>query len=120
MFEPISGLPDGVIGFEAIGEVEAADYEDVLLPAIASGAEGGEVRLVIVLGDRFTGYSAGGMKEDAGLIAHAKSWTRTAVVSDLGWVVHLATAFGWMVPGKFRRFGLAQRDAAIAWVAERE
>ncbi len=117
MFEPMSGLPDGVIGFEAVGEVEATDYEDVLLPALARGAESGAVRLVLVLGDRFKGYSPGAMKEDAGLVAHAKSWKRTAVVSDLGWVVHLATAFGWMVPGKFKRFGLAERDAAIAWVA---
>ena len=49
---------------------------------------------------------------------HAGAWKRTAVVSDLGWVIHLATAFGWMVPGKFKRFPLAEQDAAIAWVAE--
>ena len=120
MFEPITGLPDGVIGFEAVGKIEAADYEDVLMPAIARGAAGGGVRLLLVLGDRFTGYSPGAMKEDAGLIAHADAWKRTAVVSDLGWVAHLSTAFGWMVPGKFKRFGLADRDAAIAWVAEPE
>ena len=120
MFEPMSGLPDGVIGFEAVGEVEASDYEDVLMPALARGAESGGVRLVLVLGDRFKGYSPGAMKEDAGLVSHANAWKRTAVVSDLGWVAHLATAFGWMVPGKFKRFGLAQRDAALAWVAERE
>ena len=120
MFEPISGLPDGVIGFEAVGTVEAADYERTLMPAIARAADRGDVRLVLVLGDRFAGYSPGGMKEDAGLVAHARNWKRTAVVSDLAWVVHLATAFGWMVPGRFRRFGLAERDAAIAWAAERE
>ena len=71
MFEPITGLPDGVIGFEAVGKIQAADYEDVLMPAIARGAAGGSVRLLFVLGDRFTGYSPGAMKEDAGLIAHA-------------------------------------------------
>ena len=120
MFEPISNLPEGVIGFEAVGSVEATDYEDVLMPSIARGADRGDVRLVIVLGDRFTGYSPGAMKEDAGLVSHAKAWKRTAVVSDLGWVAHLSTAFGWMVPGKFKRFGLAERDAAIAWVAEPE
>ncbi len=117
MFEPMSELPEGVIGFEAVGTVEAADYERTLMPAIARAAEGGDVRLVLVLGDRFTGYSAGAMKDDAGLVAHAKSWKRTAVVSDLGWVAHLSTAFGWMVPGKFKRFGLAERDAAVAWVS---
>jgi hypothetical protein len=117
MFERMNALPDGVIGFEAVGTVEAADYEGTLMPAIARAAEGGDVRLVLVLGDRFTGYSPGAMKDDVGLVAHARSWKRTAVVSDLGWVAHLSTAFGWMVPGKFKRFGLAERDAAIAWVA---
>jgi hypothetical protein len=120
VFEPIQGLPDGVIGFEAVGEVEAADYENVLVPAMSSAAAAGGVRLVLVLGDRFTGYSPGAMKEDAGLLGHGRSWERTALVSDLGWVNHLATFFGWMVPGKFRHFGLADRDEAIAWVASRE
>ena len=120
MFEPIAGLPEGVIGFEAVGEVEASDYEEVLMPAIARGAAGAGVRLVLVLGDRFTGYSPGAMKEDAGLVSHARAWKRTAVVSDLGWVAHLSTAFGWMVPGKFKHVGLAERDAAIAWVAQPE
>ncbi len=92
MFEPITGLPTGVIGFEAVGTIEAADYEDVLIPAIARAAEAGGVRLVFVLGDRFTGYSPGAMKEDAGLVAHASAWKRTALVSDLGWVAHLSTA----------------------------
>lgn len=118
MFEQLSGMPAGVIGFEAVGEVEAADYENVLMPAIARSAEAGDVRLVFVLGDRFTGYSPGAMKEDAGLVAHARAWKRTAVVSDLGWVAHLASAFGWMVPGKFKHFRLAERDAAVAWVAQ--
>jgi hypothetical protein len=118
MFEPIAGLPGGVVGFEAVGTIEAADYEDVLMPALGRAAEGGDVRLVLVLGDRFAGYSPAAMREDAGLVAHAQAWRRTAVVSDLGWVAHLSTAFGWMVPGKFKRFGLADRDAAIAWVAE--
>jgi SpoIIAA-like len=120
MFKPISGLPEGVIGFEAVGKIEASDYEEVLMPAIARQSADGEVRLVLVLGDRFTGYSPGAMKEDAGLVSHAKAWKRTVVVSDLGWVTHLSTAFGWMVPGKFKHFGLADRHAAIAWVAQAE
>ena len=117
VFEPIQGLPAGVIGFEAVGEIESADYEDVLVPAIKAASAAGGIRAVLVLGDRFTGYTASAMKDDAGLVAQG-GWTRTALVSDLGWVNHLATLFGWMVPGKFKHFGLADRDAAIAWVAE--
>lgn len=120
MFEPIPDLPGGVIGFEAVGTVEASDYEDALMPAIARGAAAGGVRLVLVLGDRFVGYSPGAMKEDAGLVSHASAWRRTAVVSDVGWVTHVSAAFGWMVPGSFKHFRLADRQAAITWVAESE
>ena len=62
MFEPMSGLPDGVIGFEAVGEVEATDYEDVLMPALARGAESGVVRMVRLLARRFKFPSPGAMR----------------------------------------------------------
>ncbi|MFN8036785.1 MAG: STAS/SEC14 domain-containing protein [Acidimicrobiia bacterium] len=116
MLEPIPDLPEGVIGFEAVGEVHADDYADTLIPAIE--AVDGPVRLVYVLGDRFTGYSAGAAWQDAKLgIHHHGRWHRAAVVSDAGWVRHLASVFGWMVPGKFEVFPLDQREAAIAWAA---
>jgi hypothetical protein len=39
MLEPIAGLPEGVIGFEAVGEVHAEDYASTLIPAIAWASE---------------------------------------------------------------------------------
>ena len=47
----LSGLPDGVIGFEATGKLAAEDYRDVLLPALERAAAGGDVRFVIVMRD---------------------------------------------------------------------
>ncbi len=118
MLEPIEDLPDGVIGFEAVGEVHAADYADVLIPAIDRAARDGKVRLVYVLGDRFDGYSAGAAWEDAKLgFEHMRSMARMALVSDLGWVQHLASMFGWMVPGDFRRFPRSDLPQAKAWAA---
>ena len=34
MVEPIEGAPAGVLAFRAVGTVEAADYENVLRPAV--------------------------------------------------------------------------------------
>jgi hypothetical protein len=117
MLEPLGGLPDGVIGFEAIGEIHADDYADTLIPAIE--AVEGPVRLVYVLGDRFTGYSGGAAWQDAKLgLRHHGRWHRAAVVTDADWVRHLGGLFGWMVPGAFETFPLDQRDAAIAWASE--
>ena len=60
MLEPIAGLPDGVIGFEGAGRIEASDYRDVLMPAIDGLIEQGrDVRIVLVFA-RFEGMSAGG------------------------------------------------------------
>ena len=45
MIEPLEGLPSGVIGFEAIGEVEASDYTGVLAPAVEAAAIPGDFKL---------------------------------------------------------------------------
>src|SRR5262249_60528138 len=34
MIKELSGLPDGVIGFETTGKLRAEDYRDVVLPAL--------------------------------------------------------------------------------------
>jgi hypothetical protein len=89
MIEELSGLPAGVIGFETTGKLRAEDYRDVVLPALERAAAGGEVRFVVVISE-FT---------------------------DIEWVDHMITLFGWMTPGEVRHFPLAQRDEAIAWAA---
>ena len=118
MLRPISDLPAGVIGFDAVGEVHSDDYRDVLRPAIDRAVGRGEVRMVFVFGEEFTGYSAGAAWEDTKLgFDHHAAWVRTAVVSDLDWIRHLVAVFGWMVPGEMRRFALADRAGAVAWAA---
>lgn len=115
MLEPMSDLPDGVIGFEAVGEVHADDYRDTLIPALE--ASPGPLRLVYVLGDRFTGYSSGAAWQDTKLgLHHHGRWHRAAIVTDTDWIRHLAHAFGWMVPGHFRVFSLDERAEAVDWV----
>jgi hypothetical protein len=44
-------------------------------------------------------------------------WKRTAVVTDVEWIVTMLGVFGWLTPGEVRHFPLDQRDAAIAWTA---
>jgi hypothetical protein len=119
MLEPLADLPEGVIGFEAVGEIHAEDYVDVLRPALHEAAASTGIRFVFVLGDRFDGYSAGASWQDAKLVfaEHHKAWKRTTFVSDVDWVRHVASLFGWMVPGDFKPFPLAELDRAIAWAA---
>ena len=120
MIEPLESLPDGVIGFRAVGTIEASDYRDVLEPAIdAAIAEHGSVSCVFVMGDEFDHYSLGAMVEDAKLIRRPLSaWRRAAFVTDHDVLAGIATAFGGLVPGEFTVFPLERQAEAIAWVAE--
>ena len=116
---PITGLPDGVVGFEASGKIEASDYTDVLMPAIAALIEQGrDVRIVLVFA-HFDGMSAGGSWQDLKVgVEHLTKWKRIALVTDLDWMITVASLFGWMTPGELRRFPLADRDRAVTWAAE--
>ena len=117
MMKELSDLPTGVIGFEVAGEIRAEDYRDVVLPALERAAAGGEVRFVVVIGE-FQGMSGGALWQDLKVgVEHLRAWKRIAVVTDIEWVGHMLTLFGWMTPGEVRHFPLAQRDEAIAWAA---
>jgi len=119
MIELLTGLPDGVVGIEAVGHVEAGDYTRVLEPAVRTALEGSEkIRLLYVLGERFEGYSAAASWEDAKLgIEHWSAWERIAVVTDRDWIRDAIKALGWMFPGEVRAFPTSDRDAATAWVS---
>jgi hypothetical protein len=118
MLQTIENLPDGVLGFEAIGEIHSSDYRDVLMPAVQAVWErGDEVRIVLVF-ERWDGLSSGAAWEDLKLgMEHITKWKRIALVTDLDWMITVTSLFGWMTPGELKRFPVAERDHAIAWAA---
>lgn len=117
MISELAGLPDGVVGFEASGKIEAGDYRDVVIPALERAFAGGEVRFLIVMTD-FQGMDGGALWQDLKVgVEHLRGWKRVAVVTDIEWVHHLTGLFGWMTPGEVRVFPLDQRDEAVSWVA---
>lgn len=117
MITELEGLPSGVIGFEASGTLRAEEYRDVLLPALERAAKEGDIRFVIVIPD-FKGMSGGAVWEDLKVgFGHLRSWRRIALVTDIEWMTHLTSIFGWMTPGDTKVFRLAEREQALAWVA---
>ena len=120
MLKLIAGLPDNVIGVEAVGEVEDDDYEDVLDPEIEQRLERHEkIRLLYVMGDQFTKFEGDAAWEDAKL--GAKTFTkyeRIAVVTDTNWIRRSVKAFGWMIPGEVRVYHDDRLADATAWVSE--
>jgi hypothetical protein len=112
-------MPAGVLGLEAIDDVEEEDYRDVLVPAVeAAIAEHGKVRLVYVLGPEFDEYEREAVWEDLKLGArHASSFERIAVVTDAPWMGPAMRVFSILLPGQARAFPLTQREAATQWAA---
>jgi SpoIIAA-like len=120
MIRLIEGLPANVVGFEAVGELEATDYKAVLDPAIdAALAAHDKIRFLYVLGNEFDGYSGGAMWEDAKVgISHWSKWEKIALVTDHTAYVDGIKAFSWMMPGEVKVFSTANLDEARTWVAD--
>jgi hypothetical protein len=122
VLELIEGLPDGVVGVEAHGQISAADYEQVLIPAFSAAqakSANGKVRVLYVLGHEFGGITAGGALKDAELgLGRLRTWERIAIVSDADWIRRAIHGLGWMMPGDVRVFGAEEIDAARSWVTE--
>jgi hypothetical protein len=119
VIELVEGLPDGVVGLEGVGEVTSADYSSVAIPAVEDAlSRHKKISLLHILGERFTGYEAGGGWADAKLgMLHAFSFKRIAVVTDLDHVRKQVKRAGWAVPGEMKLFSNAQRNEALAWVS---
>ena len=120
MIETLQGLPDGVLGFRAVGTVEASDYETVLDPALdAAVARGDKVNLVFVLGDDFERYSLGALWQDARLEGKpAHVWGRIALVTDHSVIGEIIHGISFVFPCELRIFAVSALDDAIAWAGE--
>ena len=120
MIRVLSEMPAGVIGLEAIDDVEEEDYRDVLVPAVeAAVAEHGKVRLVYVLGPEFDDYEGEAVWEDLKLGArHLTSFERMAIVTDARWARPAVKIFSVLWPGQARAFPLAELESAKRWAAE--
>lgn len=119
MIRILSDMPAGVVGFEAIDDVEREDYEHVLVPSIEQAlAEHGKVRMVFVLGPEFDDYEGGAVWQDLKLGArHAASFERMAVVTDARWAGPAIKVFSVMWPGQARAFALSDLESAKSWAA---
>lgn len=120
MIRVLDDMPPGVLGFEAVGDVEKEDYQRVLVPAIeAAIAEHGKARVVYVLGNEFDEYDGDAVWEDLKLgLRNPASFARIAVVTDAKWAGPALKVFSALMPGQARAFGLDELDTAKAWAAE--
>jgi hypothetical protein len=114
----LNNMPDGVLGFEGQGKFTAADYETVLIPVIEKGLAEGRSKLLFVMPDGFKGMELGAMRDDLVFgVKHYFDFRKFAFVTDDPTLTTLTHAFSFMIPAEMRVFKLAERDAAVAWLA---
>lgn len=119
MITRLADLPDNVLGLEVKGDLTSDDYKETLAPAIEEQRKKHDkIRLLVVLGDEFKGFTAGALVQDEKLLdINLFSFEKIAVVTDSGPVRGAMDLFGWMIPGGVRLFGAHEVDAARAWVS---
>ncbi|MGV1047559.1 MAG: STAS/SEC14 domain-containing protein [Solirubrobacterales bacterium] len=115
----IDAMPMGTIGFEAIGEVEDDDWEEVVEPVLRSElAGGGKLRVLFVLGPAVREVEGDAVGAGAGFGArHATSFDRVAVVSDEDWLRPALATLSFLMPGKAKGFRVSDVETAKAWLA---
>jgi hypothetical protein len=113
-------MPAGVLGLEAVDDVEKRDYDNVIVPAVEDAlARHGKLRVVYVLGPEFDDYEGDAVWEDLKLGArHPTSFERMAIVTDARWAGPAVKVFSVLWPGQGRAFRLAELEAAKRWAAE--
>lgn len=119
MIRVLPDMPAGVLGFEAVDDVEREDYADVLVPAIDRAvAEHARIRLVYVFGHEFDEYEGDAVWQDLKLgKRHFSAFERIAVVTDARWAGPAIKMFSVMWPGQARAFTLADLESAKRWAA---
>jgi hypothetical protein len=118
MLERIEGLPDGLLGLRAKGQVTREDYEQVVLPELeAARRDGRRIRLLYHLGPAVTGFAPGAAWEDFRVgIRYLRLFERCAVVSDIAWVRAAARGAAALMPCPARVFDDAAYAQAVEWL----
>jgi stage II sporulation SpoAA-like protein len=120
MLRRIDGMPPETIGFEASGEVEDDDWEDVAEPVLREAlANGVKLRVLYLLGPGVQEVEGDVVGAGAKFQArHATSFERVAVVSDEDWLRPALTTLSFLLPGKARGFRVVELADAKAWLTE--
>jgi hypothetical protein len=118
MLDKIPDLPNTVLGFKATGELTSDDYQNVLVPAVEAALRDHEkLRLLYVLGDEVTGFSAGAAWQDTKIgVAHITKWEKVAVVTDKEWLRHSVNIFGYLIPGEIKAYKTEEEGDARTWI----
>jgi SpoIIAA-like len=119
MIELLKEFPGNVIALSADGQVTREDYQKVVIPAVEKALDQNEkVRLYYQIGPDFAGIDPGAMWADTKVgFGHFLRWERIAVVTDIEWIKHSVTAFGFLMPATVNVYSTTQAAEARKWIS---
>ncbi len=119
-FQILADMPADVIAVRASGKIQHHDYSETLVPLVTRKiAALGKVKLLYILGDDFESVSLAAAWDDARLgLLHLGDFAQIAVVSDIGWIKSGVRLFAPLIRCPVQVFGMAELDAAKAWVTQ--
>jgi len=102
------------------GQVTQDDYDSVLIPAIEDRLKDNDrVRVLVVIGDEFTGYDVSALWADSKLgLTYWNGFDRLAVATDKGWIATAVRAFAPLLPCPVQVVPLSEAGAARRWLHE--
>ena len=115
----MTDTPAHVVGVRALGKVNKAEYESVLLPALEKAIKQyGKLNYIMVLETSVGNFAPEAWLEDikAGLKHYAK-WNKVAIVTDEKFFEKITDFVSLLIPGEARGFPLSELEVAKAWVA---
>ena len=116
MLEPIQGLQNDVVGMRAIGQFTIADYSAIIVPQLERlGTAREQLRLLLYLGDDFTGFGEGAWGDLTDEIRRTH-FDRGAVVTDDGYIRTGLNVLKWTLHGHVRTFQNFEYEIAVRWV----
>lgn len=120
MFTQFQTDHPAVLAFDAKGKISADDYKTTLIPALEAAAQDhGKVGILIRFGPEFEGYTLSGMAEDTVFgLGHFNSFSRIAVVTDIGWIRKGMEVFAHLMPMPVKLFDAEDVMPALAWLKD--
>jgi SpoIIAA-like len=118
MLQPLTDLPAGIDGLEAVGRVSKEDYEHVMEPLLdAARRDGRKVRFLYQIGSEFQAFTPGAAWSDARLgLSNLRLFEAVAIVTDIGWIRESTRLAAFMMPCPVEVFSAADRSRAVEWL----
>jgi len=111
---------DNCLGFEAIGKITGADYENIMIPNINEKLKDySKIGLLYYIGNDFEKYEAKAIFDDTKIgFKHMRAFERIAIVTNLSWIKDGVYLFRAIFPGKIKLFKNNELKAAKEWISQ--